>query len=109
MQSQESVNVSLRSSGRFFLLLVAVSLVFAFINFYQGLWSNALRLVPGMLVFGGLAWWALAGIARKNNPEQPAGGEEAGVLVPAGRGPTHHLVAAKDLPPSDRTHTFPKD
>jgi hypothetical protein len=33
----------------------------------------------------------------------------AGALVPVKPTPPHHLVAAKEFPPSDRTHSFPKD
>ena len=34
---------------------------------------------------------------------------DAGKPVPLKPSPTHHLVAAKDLPPSDITHSLPKD
>ena len=43
----------------------------------------------------------------------PAGSKppppDAGKPVPLKPCPSHHLVAAKDLPPSDKTHCFPKD
>ena len=34
---------------------------------------------------------------------------DAGKPVPVTPSPKHHLVAAKSLPPSDKTHVFPKD
>ena len=34
---------------------------------------------------------------------------DAGKPVPLKPRPSHHLVAAKDLPPLDKTHCFPKD
>jgi len=33
----------------------------------------------------------------------------AGKPVPVKPSPRHHLIAAKDLPPSEKTHCFPKD
>jgi hypothetical protein len=100
-----------RSCGYFFLLLVALSLVLACANLYSGQWGTALRFVPGMVVFGGIAYFALHGTATKEapEPEQGAGTSEAGKPVPVGPKPQHHLVGAKELPPSDKTHSFPKD
>lgn len=64
-----------------------------------------------MVFFSGLAWWALSASAldRGPDPEQGSGRSEAGKPVPVGPNPTHHLVAAKDLPPSAKTHAFPND
>jgi hypothetical protein len=50
--------------------------------------------------------------ARKfyGGKELPGSGKsEAGIPVPVAPVPTHHLAAAKDLPPSDKTHSLPKD
>lgn len=33
----------------------------------------------------------------------------AGKLAPVRPRPPHHLIAARDLPPSERTHLFPRD
>lgn len=41
--------------------------------------------------------------------DESAGLEYAGKPVPRKPSPTHHLVAAKALPPSDGTYLFPKD
>jgi len=38
-----------------------------------------------------------------------AGGFRLRKPVPVGPAPTHHLVGAKELPPSDKTHLYPKD
>jgi hypothetical protein len=50
---------------------------------------------------------------RKKRRSGPSGESPglafAGVPVPVGpRGP-HHLQAAKEFPPSDRSHSYPKD
>ena len=43
-------------------------------------------------------------------PRGPAPGSSyAGVPVPVGPKTPHHLQAAKEFPPSDKTHSFPKD
>ena len=45
-------------------------------------------------------------------PRDPDGGPyppDAGRPAPLHPSPGHHLVAAKALPPSDRTHLLPKD
>jgi len=41
--------------------------------------------------------------------EDSAGLEYAGKPVPRRPSPTHHLTAAKALPPADKTYLFPKD
>ena len=43
-------------------------------------------------------------------PEGPnAGTHKLGVPIPVKPSPSHHLVGAKEFPPSDRTHSYPKD
>ena len=52
----------------------------------------------------------LFGKGRRSGPSGEAPGSAyAGVPVPVGPTPSHHLQAAKEFPPSDRTHSFPKD
>ncbi|SPE60935.1 hypothetical protein SBV1_560012 [Verrucomicrobia bacterium] len=111
MRSEENDIRSQRSCGRFFGSLVALSAGLACLNIYHGRWGMALELVPGLVFFSGLAWWALSGTALDHgpDPEQGSGTSGAGKPVPVGPNPTHHLVAAKDLPPSDKTHSFPHD
>ena len=49
-------------------------------------------------------------VSRGSGGDSDSSGEtEAGKLVPVRPAPTHHLQAAKDLPPSDKTHSLPKD
>ena len=105
------VEGSLRSCGRFFVFLVALSAVLAGVNLYNGRWDIALRLVPGMFFFGAIAWFAFSRTETDEapGPAQGPGLSEAGKPVPVGPKPTHHLVAAKDLPPSEKTHSFPHD
>src|SRR5262245_37306489 len=110
MRSQESIIRSQRSCGRFFLFLVALSVALAGINLYNGSWRTALKLVPGMVLLSGIAWWAISTPKTQGSDEDDGPGvSEAGKPVPVVPNPTHHLVAAKDLPPSDKTHLFPAD
>lgn len=80
-------------------------------NIYTGHWGLALGLVPGMVFFSGLAWWAFSGtcLDHRANPEQGSGSSEAGKPVTVGPKSPHHLIAAKDLPPADKTHSYPHD
>jgi hypothetical protein len=102
---------SQRTCGRFFGSLVALSAGLACINIYNGRWESALELVPGMVFFSGLAWLAFSGTVLDHGPAPEAGSgtSEAGKPVPVRPNPTHHLVAAKELPPSDKTHSFRRD
>jgi hypothetical protein len=111
MGTHENDARSQRSCGRFFGSLVALSAGLACINVYNGRRGMALELVPGMVFFSVLAWWALSGTALDHgaDPEHGSGTSEAGMPVPVGPHPKHHLIAAKDLPPSDKTHSFPHD
>ena len=111
MRSQDNDIRSQRSCGRFFGSLVALSGGLACVNIYNGHWGIALELVPGMVFFSGLAWCAFSSTAvgLGRDPEHGSGESEAGKPVPVGPNPTHHLVAAKELPPSDKTHSFPHD
>jgi len=55
------------------------------------------------LILSGIRYWRL--------PPDEGGGFRAGAGKPVPRGPVprHHLVAAKALPPSDKTYLFPRD
>jgi len=100
-----------RNCGRFFGSLVALSAGLASIDLYNGGWAMALGLLPGIVVFSGLAWWAhcRASLDAGFEPGQGPGASTAGRPVPVGPGPGGHLVAAKGLPPSDKTYLFPRD
>jgi hypothetical protein len=111
MSSEENEIQSQRVCGRFFGSLVAVSAGLACVNIYNGHLGTALELVPGMVFFSALAWCGFSSttVSLGPDPEPGAGPHEAGKPVPVGPNPRHHLVAAKDLPPSDKTHSYPHD
>lgn len=109
MRPEEDEIHAQRGCGRFFGSLVALSAGLACICLYHGEWEDALKLVPGMLFFSGLAWWAFSSSVVGPDPEHGPGKSGAGKPVPVGPKPTHHLIAAKELPPSDKTHSFPHD
>ena|SRR5690348_1135231 len=111
MTSEENEIRSQRLCGRFFGSLVALSAGLACVNIYNGQWGTALELVPGMVFFSALAWCGFSSttVSLRADPEQGPGTYEAGKPVPVGPRPRHHLVAAKDLPPSDKTHSYPHD
>jgi hypothetical protein len=46
---------------------------------------------------------------RKGSGGQTPGACFAGCVVPVRPTPSHHLVAAKEFPPSDVTHSYTKD
>ena len=111
MSSEENEIQSQRVCGRFFGSLVALSAGLACVNIYTGHLASALELVPGIIYFGALAWCGFSSTAVKlgPNPEHGRGAHEAEKPVPVGPNPRHHLVAAKALPPSDKTHSYPHD
>src|SRR5688572_27996514 len=105
-----------RNCGLFFVFLATLSLSLSWVHFFPGRWRlGLLLLVPGVLIFGSIAW--LVTCANRSphalsKPGPDAGGaglSGAGKPVPVRPTPSHHLVAAKDLPPSDKTHSLPKD
>ncbi len=109
MRSQQSIIRSNRACGVFFIFLAAVSLPLACFGFYSGAWANALVVLLGVPFFGFIGWLAVTGTVRLPWSGGMSGTSLAGKPVPVGPAPRHHLVAAKDLPPSDRTHSLPKD
>jgi hypothetical protein len=110
MPSQNSTARSHRNYGRFFVFLAIFSLALAGIQLYWGRWGLATLLLPGVLFFGALGYLIIVGTTRRARISGgSSGGSGVGVRVPVSPAPTHHLQAAKDLPPSDKTHSFPKD
>ncbi len=109
MRSQQSIIRSNRICGRFFIFLALLSFALSCVHFCLGRWGLASSLLPGVLFFGSIGWLVLAGTVRIFPRAGGAGMEGAGKPVPVRPAPTHHLAAAKDLPPSDKTHTLPKD
>jgi hypothetical protein len=102
---------SLRTSGRFFGSLVALSIGLACGNIYNGDWAAALELTPGTIFFTALAWSALSTPIPDTGaePGHAPGASMAGKPVPVGPNPKHHLVAAQGLPPSEKTHLLVRD
>jgi hypothetical protein len=109
MRSQKSIIRSNRFCGRFFVFLALLSFALSCVHLCLGRWVLAASLLPGVLFFGSVGWLVLAGTVRIFPQAGGAGMEGAGKLVPVRPGPTHHLAAARDLPPSDKTNSLPKD
>jgi hypothetical protein len=60
--------------------------------------------------FSRLLLWCLGESPRTDPPDE--GGHylpDAGKPAPLSPSPTHHLVAARSLPPQNTTHLFPAD
>ncbi len=109
MRSQQSIIRSNRACGAFFIFLAVVSFPLACFGFYSGAWANALLVLIGAPFFGFIGWLAISGTLRFPRTGGTSGTSQAGKPVPVVPAPRHHLVAAKDLPPEDRTHSLPKD
>jgi hypothetical protein len=110
MRTQQQIIRSQRFCGWFFIFLGVLSLALSCLHFYLGRWGLAAMLLPGVLFCGVVGRLAISGAVRRS---RLAGGSDglsgAGKPVPVSPAPTHHLQAAKDLPPSEKTHSLPKD
>lgn len=109
MQTDDSSNRMSRACGRVFAGMAAISAVLSGIAFHSRDWRYGLRLLLGAVFLGFIAWVGFAAPISPSKGGDDRGKQEAGRLVPLKPSPTHHLVGAKDLPPSDNTHSFPKD
>ena len=109
MRSAESITRSNRMCGRFFVFLAVFSAALSCVHFCFGRWGLGLLALPCVLFFGSIGWLVLSGTVRIPGGGGSRGMPEAGKPVPLRPTPTHHLVAAKDLPPSDKTHSLPRD
>jgi hypothetical protein len=108
MRTEDSSIQLCRVCGRFFFGLAALSVILSFFAFRSKEWWSVAKLLGVAFFFGFIGWAAVVNPVSHSQGE--GGGEElAGCLVPVSPSPTHHLTAARDLPPSDKTHTFPKD
>jgi hypothetical protein len=113
MRSQESIVRSGRNCGWFFITWAVISLLLSLYYFHLGRWGFGLQLFAGSLFFGWIGWCAGRVKLVSHRPGPDEGGSNrtgsAGKPVPVNPTPIHHLIAAKDLPPSDKTHSWPKD
>ena len=67
-------------------------------------------MLPGVLFCSVVGRLAITGAVERSRMSGGSAEESgAGKLVPVSPAPTHHLHAGKDLPPSDKTHSLPKD
>src|ERR1041385_8327737 len=99
MRSEQN---TVRQQGLFFMFLAAGSLAILLGSLASGQWASALLWVPVAFAFGLLVWRAVrSSLSRRRpggtSPEQTG----AGRPVPVKPTPTHHLVAAKAMPPTD--------
>ena len=109
MRTQQSINRSSRMCGGFFIFLSIYSVALSGLYFSLGEWGFASLLLPGVVFSAVISWLALRSSVCISRSAGGAGLEGAWKPVPIGPAPTHHLAAAKDLPPSEKTHSLPKD
>jgi hypothetical protein len=93
--------------------LSLLSLGLGILSFCRREWSLAILLLPGVVFYGAFGYLALIKQARstrfRGGDHGGFGQSGAGRPAPLHPAPTHHLQAVKDLPPSDVTHSLPKD
>ena len=109
MRTQQSINRWSRMCGGFFIFLWIYSVALSGLYFSLGEWGFASLLLPGIVFFAVIGWLTLRSTVRISRSAGGAGLEGAWKPVPVGPAPTHHLAAAKDLPPSKKTHSLTKD
>ena len=110
MRTQQQIIRSQRLCGWFFIFLGVLSLALSCLHFYLGRWGLAAMMLPGVLFCSVVGRLAITGAVERSRMSGGSAEESgAGKLVPVIPAPTHHLHAGKDLPPSDKTHSLPKD
>jgi len=110
MRTQQQIIRSQRLCGWFFVFLSVLSFVLAGLSFYQAHWFHATMLLCGAVYCVAVGRWTIIGAQRRFNFHGGSAGESgAGKLAPLNPTPPHHLQAAKDLSPSDLTHSLLKD
>ena len=88
--------------------VAALSAILSCFAFRSKEWRDAVKLVA-MTLFFALSGWAALTNPVSHSQNDGSGREFAGCPMPGRPSPPHHLAAARELPPSDRTHTLPKD
>ena len=117
MRSRANIFPSFRFCGLLFVFLATFLLILSWVHFVTGRWELGLLLFAlGVVIFGSIAWFVVANTIRSSHVSSergPDGGgaglSSAGKPVPVRPVPTHHLAAAKDLPPLEETHSLPHD
>jgi hypothetical protein len=109
MHSEESCIRLSRACGRFFIFLALPSAIPSCYRFHSSDWLDAAVLMVGVPFFGFIGWVAVTSAIFFSKGGDHGGTTEAGKTAPLRPTPTHHLAAAKELPPSDKTHELPKD
>ena len=111
MRSQQSLMAWSRICGLFLIFLAVFDVGMSVSYFYQWRWWVSLAILPGDVFVFFIGWLAYSASRPgfRGTGDGGAGFAGAGVPVPVRPTPTHHLVAAKDLPPSRRTHLLPRD
>ena len=109
MRAHESINWSDRMWGVFLFFQLAYLVALSASYFSEGRWELASLLLLGVVVAAVIGGLALRATVRVSRDTGGAGLEGAGKPVPVRPAPSHHLAAAKDLPPLEQTHSLPKD
>ncbi len=111
MHPPDNVNRLNRNYGLFFVFLAALSLGLAYFDFGLGHWEPAVLLLAGVLLFGVIGWWAIAGPILRNAPEEDDDDGMPGAINPSPimPVPSHRLAAARELRPPERAHCLVMD
>ncbi len=109
MQTEDRSIRQNHACGRLFIGLAAISAVLSWSAVSSKEWRDAVVLLLAVPLFGFIGWIGLTDTSWFPKGGGRGGKSEAGKPVPLRPSPIHHLVAAKDLPPSDKTHSLPMD
>src|SRR5689334_20971955 len=109
MHIEDNAIRSCRSSGCFFVGLGILSAVLSGFALYSKEWWRGVTLLTLALFFGLVGWSAFTKTVSFSQGGGAGGEVRAGCPVPVNPSPPHHLAAARDLPPSEKTHSLPKD
>ena len=105
----QSIGRSNRTCGRVFVFLALLCVVLSCVSFYARNFQVAVTGLFPISVFAAIAWLVLKSAERIFPSAGDSGLQGTGNLVPLRPSPSHHLAAAKEFPPSDRTHSFAFD
>ena len=109
MRSYKSISVSDQMWLVFWFFQLACLVGLSVVYYSEGRWGLASLVLLGVVSAIVIVWLGLIVPVRVSRGSGSAGLESAGKPVPVRPAPTHHLAAAKDLPPSKRTHLLLQD